>query len=300
MDTANKESLSRFLARQPILTPERRLFGYEILARYGPENYCREASEAQSNVKAMDELFLMGIRTMTEGRPAFVNCTREFLVGDLLTLMPSDLVVGEILETVKPDEKVLAACTRMKDAGYRLALDDYIDSSEIRPLLGFADFVKIDVLATRYEEQERVVRLCHAHGIPALAEKVETGQQFQRCKEIGYDYFQDYFFCRPQVVERRSLPVNKAAYLKLLQAANERDFELNRVAEQLKKDLALSYRLLRYLNSPWFGFQGQVHSIPYALTLTGELALRKWISVVVVAAICSYSDICLSSMCCST
>lgn len=284
-DTRTKESLIRFLARQPILTPERRLFGYEILARYGPENYCREASEAQSNVKVMDELFLMGIRTITEGLPAFVNCTREFLVGDLLTLMPCDLVVGEVLETVKPDKEVLAACTRMKDAGYRLALDDYIDSSEIRPLLEFADFVKIDVLTTRYEEQERLVRLCHTHGIPALAEKVETHPQFQRCKEIGYDYFQGYFFCRPQMVKRKSLPVNKAVYLQLLQAANEHEFKIARVAEQLKKDPAISYRLLRYLNSPWFGFRGQINSIPYALTLLGELALRKWISVVAVAAL---------------
>jgi len=96
----------------------------------------------------MDELFLMGVRTITEGLPAFMNCTRDFLIHDYLTLMPKELVVGEILETVSPDKDVLAACSRMKDQGYRLALDDYCDLPETQPLLQIADFVKIDVLLT--------------------------------------------------------------------------------------------------------------------------------------------------------
>jgi c-di-GMP-related signal transduction protein len=110
-----------------------------------------------------------------------VNCNREFLVQDYLTLMPKDLVVGEILETVSPDDDVLSACYRMKNQGYRLALDDYCDVPDTQPLLAFADFVKIDVLLTTFAEQERVVKLCHGRNIPVVAEKVETDEQFQRC-----------------------------------------------------------------------------------------------------------------------
>src|SRR5208282_3290823 len=178
------ETLNRFLARQPILTSKRKLFGYEILSRYGPENYCRPMAGEQFHVNGMDGLFLMGIQTMTEGLPAFLNCTREFLVKDYLTLMPRDLVVGEILETVAPDEEVLAACRRMKEQNYRFALDDYCDHPDTRPLLSIADFVKIDVLLTSFAEQKRVVDACHGRGIPVIAEKVETDQQFHRCLEI--------------------------------------------------------------------------------------------------------------------
>jgi|HubBroStandDraft_6_1064221.scaffolds.fasta_scaffold33910_2 c-di-GMP-related signal transduction protein len=278
-------SLNRFLARQPILTPQRKLFGYEILSRYGPENYCAPKSGSQIHVNAMDELFLMGIRTMTEGLPAFLNCTREFVLSDYLTLLPRDLVVGEILETVPPDKEVISACRRMKDQGYRLALDDYCDLPEARVLLPFADFVKIDVLLTNFTEQERVVHLCHDQGLPVIAEKVETDEQFHRCLELGYDYFQGYFFCRPQILGRRSVPANKGIYLQLLQAANEQEFSLQKIGKLFKRDVSLSYRLLRYLNSAVFAFHTEIHSIPHALTLLGERALRKWISLVSVAAL---------------
>jgi len=282
---ATSESFNRFLARQPILTHERHLYAYEILSRYGPENYCRPKPGSSVSENAMDELFLMGIRTMTDGLPAFVNCTRDFLVQDYLTLMPRELVVGEILETVAPDADVLAACKRMKDLGYRLALDDYCGSSEMQPLLDIADFVKIDVLLMSMDGQKRVVHQCHKLGIPTIAEKVETDQQFQSCREIGYDFFQGYFFCRPQIVGRRSVPANKTVYLKLLQAANEPTFDINKLSNIFKRDVSLSYRLLRYLNSAAFAFRAEIHSIPHALSMLGERAMRKWISLVSVAAL---------------
>ena len=279
------EALNRFLACQPILTARRKLFGYEILSRYGPENYCRALPESPLHVNAMDELFLMGIQTITEGVPAFVNCTRDFLVNDFLTLMPKEVVVGEILETVAPDAEVMEACRRIKKLGYRLALDDYCDSPESRQLMEIADFVKIDVLMTSFAEQERLVRYCHARELPVLAEKVETDQQFKHCQEIGYDYFQGYFFCRPQIVGRRSVPANKRVYLELLRAANEEQFNLHKIGMIFKRDVSLSYRLLRYLNSAAFAFPSEIHSIPHALTLLGERAMRKWISLVSVAAL---------------
>jgi len=282
---ATSESLNRFLARQPILTHERHLYAYEILSRYGPENYCRPKPNSPVSENAMDELFLMGIRTMTDGMPAFVNCTRDFLVKDYLTLMPREMVVGEILETVAPDAEVLSACKRMKDLGYRLALDDYCDMPEMRPLLEVADFVKIDVLLMSRDDQKQVVRQCHGLGIPTIAEKVETDHQFESCREIGYDFFQGYFFCRPQIVGRRSVPANKTVYLQLLQAANEPTFNLHKISNIFKRDVSLSYRLLRYLNSAAFAFRAEIHSIPHGLSLLGELAMRKWISLVSVAAL---------------
>lgn len=282
---ASSETFNRFLARQPILTRDKRFFAYEILSRYGPENYCRPAPGSPISVNAMDELFLMGVRTMTEGLPAFLNCTREFLLNDYLTLLPKELIVGEILETVSPDDEVLSACYRMKDQGYRLALDDYCDLPETQSFLSIADFVKIDVLLTAFPEQQRIVDACHDRRIPAIAEKVETDEQFHRCVDIGYDYFQGYFFCRPQIVGRRSVPANKTVYLQLLAAANEPIFNLQKISQLFRRDVSLSYRLLRYLNSPVFGFKSEIRSIPHALTLLGERPLRKWISLVSVACL---------------
>ncbi len=261
------------------------MFAYEILSRYGPENYCRPTLDNTIHVNAVDELFLRGITTMTEGFPAFINCTRDFLVNDYLTLLPRDQVVAEILETVLPDPDVIAACRRLKDQGYVFALDDYCDFAETRPFLDYADFVKIDVLMTGFEEQKRIVSYCQNRGIPVIAEKVETDEQFQICKTLGYAFFQGYFFCRPQMVKRRSVPANKMVYLLLLRAANEGEFNLHKIASIFRRDVSLSYRLLRFLNSPIFEFQSEIRSIPHALSLLGERAMRKWISLVSVASL---------------
>lgn len=275
----------RFLARQPILTAKSAIFAYEILSRYGPENYFRPVPGGAPDVKAMDELFLMGLKQMTNGLPAFLNCTRDFLLKDYLELLPRELIVGEILESVTPDPEVLGACRRMKKLGYRIALDDYDDRPELAPFLEVADFVKIDFLTTSLPDQERLGKKFAKLKIPVLAEKVETHEQFQRGRNMGYQYFQGYFFCRPEMVSRRSVPANKLVYVHLLRMATAPEIDLADVGDLIKQEVSLSYRLLRYLNSPLFGLAGEVHSIEHALRMLGERAIQKWISLVCVAAI---------------
>jgi EAL and modified HD-GYP domain-containing signal transduction protein len=281
---ASKGNMNRFLARQPILTANTPIFGYEILSRYGPENFFRPAPGNASDVNAMDELFLMGLKQMTHGLPAFLNCTRDFLLKNYLELLPRENVVGEILETVEPDADVLAACKHVKNQGYRLALDDYEDRPELAPFLALADFVKIDFLTTSLAEQKRLGQKFRRLGIPLIAEKVESHEQFHRGRDMGYELFQGYFFCRPEMVTRRGVPANKLVCLHLLRAATRQQIDLTEIANLIKQELSLSYRLLRYLNSPLFSFVGEVHSIPHALRLLGERPIQKWISLVSVAA----------------
>jgi EAL and modified HD-GYP domain-containing signal transduction protein len=277
--------MDRFLARQPILSSQKQIFGYEILSRFGPENYCRIQAGELMNTSAMDELFLFGLRQMTNGLPAFLNCTRDFLLRDYLDLLPRETVIGEILESVRPDASVLAACRRVKQKGYRLALDDYEDSLEMEPLFEVADFVKVDFLTTSLTEQARLGEKFRRLGIALIAEKVETLEQFHRGLEMGYELFQGYFFCRPQMLGRRNMSANTAIYLQLIEAASGPELNFHKIADLVKKEVSLSYRLLRYLNSPAFPFSVEVRSIPHALTLLGERAAQKWLSLVCVAVI---------------
>ena len=276
--------MDRFLARQPILTGHKAVFAYEILSRFGPEDYCRMPSGETANLTAIDELFLTGIKQMTLGLPAFVNCTREFLVRDYLELLPRECVVGEILETVKPDEEVLTACRRMKLRGYQLALDDYDGSPEMEPFLELVDFVKVDFLLTTRADQARLGQKFHRLGIPLVAEKVETLEQFKHGLDTGYQYFQGYFFCRPVTLARRDVPPNRATYLRILQAFSGPQIDLQEISNLIKQEVSLSYRLLRYLNSPVFPVIGEVHSIQQALSLLGERTSRKWLAVVCIAS----------------
>jgi c-di-GMP-related signal transduction protein len=275
--------LERFLARQPIFNWRRVVYGYELLFRSGLDNFFSHKDADAASASTADTMILFGIERLTEGKRAFLNCTREFLVRDYAMLLPKDRVVIEILESVKLDEELIAACRRLKAQGYLLALDDFKDSKEWEPLISLADFIKVDLLATPAEEQSRLAKKFASDKLRLIAEKVETHEDFKRTLDLGYSYFQGYFFSRPEILRRHDIPPNKLNYLRLLQAANQADMDIQSVAERVKAEASISYRLLRYLNSSAFFLASEVHSIPHALSLLGERGIRRWVSLVAVA-----------------
>jgi c-di-GMP-related signal transduction protein len=277
--------LEKFLARQPIFTTNRIVYGYELLFRSGPENSYVSTQPDFAAASSTDSLLLFGIERFTDGRRAFINCTREFLIRDYPMLLPRDRIVVEILETVRIDEQVIAACRRLKESGYLIALDDFVDTPEWRVLIPFADFLKVDLLITSPAEQNRLAQAYRRTGIALLAERVETYQDFQRTLDWGYTYFQGFFFARPQMLTRHDIPAYKLQYLRVLQAANQPQMNTHLVAERIKEESSLSYRLLRYLNSPAFPILTEIRSIPHALSLLGEHGIRRWVSLVAIACL---------------
>ena len=275
--------MKRFLARQPIFNCERAVYGYELLYRSGAENRYDAPSVEMASASTVDSLLLFGIDRLTPGCRSFVNCTRDFLVRDFATMLPKDRVVLEMLETIQVDDEVLAACRRLKQIGYLLALDDFLDQPAWKPLVALADFIKVDLLATSPEDQMRLAREYAPLRIRMLAEKVETYEDFHRTQQCGYTYFQGFFFSRPEMLSRRDIPSNKLNYLLVLQAVNREQMDLQDVSERIKAEASLSFRLLRYLNSPAFPLIVEVHSIPHALSLLGERGIRKWVSMIAVA-----------------
>lgn len=275
--------MQKFLARQPIFNSHRAVFGYELLFRSGPENFFRHAQPDVASASAADSLFLFGIDRLAQGRRVFINCTREFFIRDFPFMLPKESTVLEVLESVVVDDQLISACKRLKSAGYLLALDDYCDSPDWRPLLAMTDFIKIDLVATPEKEQLRLAREFSRTEIRLVAEKVETYQDFERTLDWGYSYFQGYFFSKPQMLTHHDVPAYKLSYLRILQAANRPSIDLQEVAAQIKAEASLSYRLLRYLNSPAFFLAAEIRSIPHALMLLGERGVRRWVSLVAVA-----------------
>lgn len=260
------------------------VFGYELLFRSSLENFFPNAQPDVAAASTADNLFLFGADQLTHGRLAFINCTRDFIVRDFPALLPKNRVVIEILEHAQIDEQLITACRNLKRAGYVFALDDFEDSPEWQPLLPVIDFIKVDVLATPADEQFRLAKKFERTGIRLVAEKVEDYDIFERTLCWGYTYFQGYFFARPQMLTRQDIPTYKLNYLLVLQAANRARIDLNEVAERIKAEPSMSYRLLRYLNSPVFALISDVHSIPHALAMLGERGIRKWISLIAIAA----------------
>jgi EAL and modified HD-GYP domain-containing signal transduction protein len=222
---------------------------------------------------------LLGAESFTEGRRAFINCTRSALCSGVLDTLPKDLVVLEVLEDVPADEEVVRECQRLKAAGYSIALDDIVSASDRPALVELADIIKVDFLLTDARQQAEIARGLARRGVRLLAEKVETHEQFHCAVKMGYTLFQGYFFCRPETMQAKDLPSVHLGYLKILERAYEREVDIPALARAIREEPSLCYRLLRYLNSAAFGLR-PVNSIVQALNLMGRDEIRKWVSMV--------------------
>jgi EAL and modified HD-GYP domain-containing signal transduction protein len=276
--------LESFIARQPIFDTRQKVYGYELLFRSGLDNVFRSSDPDQATSKVLTDSFaLFNMSTLTGGKRGFINITRDILLKDYLHLIPKDQIVVEILETIQPDPEVIEACQRLKKAGYLLAMDDFIYADAFKPLVDLADFIKVDFLQTEKEECQALIGRCASKGIRFLAEKVENLKTFDEAKKIGYSYFQGYFFSKPTVLSQKDIPKYKFHYLQILREIHRPDMNFSRLGEYIKQEVSLSYKLLRYINSAFFGLKNQINSIKQALVLLGEKEIKNWISLVALA-----------------
>jgi c-di-GMP-related signal transduction protein len=271
---------SRFVARQPILNREEQIFGYELLFRDGVENYFRAPDQDEASRSTLDSSILMGLDVLCGNRRAFVNCTRDVLLKDYITLLPSNQAVVEILETVTPDDQVLAACHRLKEAGYTIALDDFTIDDPRHALTDLVDIIKVDLKRTSLDAAAQLVQRYGPWRCRLLAEKVETREEFFAARKAGFLYFQGYFFCQPEVLATREIPANRLNYVRMLQAVSGEELDVREIEKLIKTEASLCYRLLRYMNSAAFAFSNEIHSVRHALSLLGEREVRRWVRLV--------------------
>jgi EAL and modified HD-GYP domain-containing signal transduction protein len=272
----------RFVARQPIFDRQRRLFGYELLFRDSWENRFGAGQDADAACRStLDSSLLMGLDLLCDNGVGFFNCTRETLMKDYMTLLPRERVVVELLETITPDPEVMEACARLKTAGYRLALDDFLAHDPRRVMVPLADMLKVDWAATTPEQCRDLMKEYARPDMMFLAEKIETLADQKIAMDLGFHYFQGYFFQKPVILHRREIPPMQLHALALLREVSKSVVDLNEVEKQIKADASLVYRLLRYLNSSAFFFTSEIRSVRHALMVLGEKQIRKWVALVV-------------------
>jgi len=287
-----------FVARQPILDANERIFAYELLYRSCEANEFRGDNGDNASIQFFDNaLNTIGLKTLIQDKRAFVNLSRGCLLKELYNLLPAERVVLELLENVEPDDEVIRACKRAKAAGYQLALDDFKYHHGYDPLLEIADYVKVDFLDTNPWERQTLGELFRPRKLRLLAEKVETREQYDEARELGYSLFQGYFFARPEMKRGMEIRGYKQNYLNLLQQVNQADFDFREVELTIKQDVALSCKLLTYLNSPAIGVRHKISTIRKALHLLGQEALRKWVSLCAMTFLCEDKPAELMVMC---
>ncbi len=278
-----------YVARQPIFDKKRKVSAYELLFRHSMENYMPKVDGDQATSSVLSSSFLnLGLESLSGGRNVFINFTKN-LILDLIPLMfpPKDTVV-EILETIEPTEEVLEACRTLKKKGYRLALDDYVFDSVHNAFLEVADMVKVDFMAMPLDEiREKVSGL--GKNTRLVAEKIETWDEFRAAIDMGFSLFQGYFFCKPEVVKGREVPATSMAILGIMKEVNNRDLDFGKVTEKISRDVSISYKLLRYINSAFFKRVNEITSIKSALVYLGQDELRRFMSVILMSNLAASS-----------
>jgi len=274
-----------FLGRQPIFDADLNVKAYELLYR--------SADVASSNVidgdqattaVLMNSYMELGLSRIVGGYQAFVNLTRSFILNHEGLPPPSELLVLEILEDIDVDQDLVDAVASLRAQGYIIALDDFIFHEDLRPLVELADIVKIDLRAISREEVIEHVRLLRQYPLKLLAEKVETPDEFDWCKSVGFDLFQGYFLCRPRVLRGRRLASSQVNTMRILAKLQEQDADVNDLEKIVTEDVTMSYRLLRYINSAAFEISKKIESIRHAIVYLGLQDVKQWASMVAMLA----------------
>ena len=270
-----------YAARQPILDKNKQLFAYELLFRDSLDNIFPDIDGDEATSKMIEaSRFNMGITEFTGGKPAFINFTLETLNSNYPEMLTSDEVVVEILETIKPGKRLLAHCKDLHAKGYTLALDDYIHQSVWQHFYPYIHIIKLDWqdidISTIQEIKTAIAKFPH---IKLLAEKVETYEEYEQALNLGCELFQGYFFSQPEMVKTKNLSPSQISMAELLYETSKPELDLTSITSVFERDVTLSYKLLRYANSPIFRRRNEISTIKQALVILGSAELQRFIAL---------------------
>lgn len=270
---------SALIGRQPILCGSGSIFAYELLFRSSGVNAATIKSNSLATASVLlNALNSIGLDRLIGHKKAFINVDKEFLMSSAIEGIPGERFIVEILETVKVDNEIIERVGTLKEKGFCFAIDDLDLGSEqlknFEPLFPFIDIAKIDLIAAGGVDKVKTkLDFFSNKNFKFLAEKVETAEEFDACKAIGFDYYQGYFFEKPTIVEGRKIDSSKASVVRLIQGGSG----LDEVAEEISKIADLSINLLKYINSAAFGAKCEIASIPQAVSFLGRIPLAQWL-----------------------
>lgn len=271
--------MQTFIARQPILNRQKKVYAYEFVYRPHVEDGRPTDPGHESFQVIFDICTLLNMEHLTKGKKVFIKAAPDLLADVHLQRLPTDKTVIEVNSTDALDENNLMACQRLKGAGYKLAIR--VESSDPLPpgLVALADFVKVNLISTPEEVYSSLPQLCAPCGTKLIADWVEDEEAFARAREAGFEYFQGPFLSRPAKLGLKTIPSVKMNYLRLIQEVNKPNFDFSRIERVIRQDISLSFNLLRFINSALHGTSREIRSLRQALALLGETAIRKWVSL---------------------
>lgn len=275
-----------FVGRQPIYDNELNVVAYELLfRRYATGNADVVDGDQATSQVILNSFMEIGLDRLVGDEPAFINLTRSFILEKYPIPMFQNRIVLEVLEDITIDDELIDALRDLSARGFKIALDDVVNPEDIRSLLDIVNIVKLDVIEMDEQSIKEKAAFLRNYDIQMLAEKIETHEVFELCKELGFEYFQGYFLSKPKVVEGQRLPAARLNILLLLSRIRTPGIEFREVEEIVRQDVSLSYKLLRLINSAFYTKHSEIKSIRQALTFLGLRQIQDWVSLIFLSQI---------------
>ena len=271
-----------FIGRQAILDQQKNVYAYEILFRSDLKNAFDPNLDGNVATQSVmvNAMLDFGMNKLVSDKRAFINFTEQNLLTRAPKLLPSETVVVEILENVQPTSAILEAVKELKEAGYKIALDDFVLLPGYEPLIEMADIIKVDFRITNSPEERKKMREILPKHVRLLAEKIETEEEFQQALTYGYVLFQGYFFCKPTILQQKRLTSNALSKMRLLREINRQNVDFSSITGVISSDTNLVHKLLTYINSAGVGLANHVSNLKQATVLLGASGVRRWVTLV--------------------
>ncbi|PKM67984.1 MAG: hypothetical protein CVU95_04885 [Firmicutes bacterium HGW-Firmicutes-2] len=277
-----------FIARQPIFDRHHKVFAYELLYRKNNSNAFdgSVSSDVATSILLMNSYLSFGIKHLVGTKKAFINFDKQLILNDIPLLLNTEHVVIELLEDIIPDQKFLSKIQTLKNNNYTLALDDYIESYPYPEVTELCDIIKVEFMGASREAIKRICSQLKSKGKRLLAEKVENRDEFEWAKSIGFDYFQGYFFSKPSMVKSKGIQDSSAQYIRLMAEMHADEPDYKKIAKIIESDIALTYKLLKLVNSKFVQNQ-KINTIQHALSILGIKTSREWLSLAMIQSLSS-------------
>ncbi len=274
-----------YVARQPVFNTQKKIFGYELLFRNGFKNAFPDINGdiATSNVLS-NTFFSFELKEILGNNPGLVNFTKDLILQKTPLLFPPKHIIIEVLENIEPDKEILEALKEFKKEGFTIALDDFAYHERFRPMMALCKIIKFDLIATPLDSLISIIKDIQKNfQITLLAEKVETYEVFEQAKKMGFHLFQGYFFSKPEILSKKEIAASHIVLLKLINEVGRNDFDFKNIEDIIRKDVSVSFKLLKFINSAYFGRPSSINTIKDAMTYLGVNELRKFIHIIAVS-----------------
>lgn len=273
-----------FVARQPILDREKEVFAYELQFRDGKNNCFPDIAGADEKRQLLTKDSLkLSLDDISCQKTSFISFDKETLVNGLPSSLDPKNVVVEIDKTVASADGLMDACKNIKNMGFQLAMDDPDFQLQANEFLSLVDIIKVDVS----NQSSGILKQNFEHlvnsDIKLVADRVDNQSDFVTFKDLGFDYFQGYFFSKPEAFTHRQLPTSKLSLVELIGETSNESFDLERINHIIERDVGLSYMLLRFINNPMVNKRYKITSLRHAITYMGEVEVKKFIALLALA-----------------